>query len=184
MIGDYIRQIVGEQPLQAFTATVSEVDSAALTCTLQPVDGSAAFYDSPLQVVTGVQEGWVMIPRNGSYVLGIMTSKNTASVFSTQDVEKALLYADRVHIGGPEGSAAVLGEQLNENLEQLINAVKDIATELAQLATVQAAASVGPLAALAPGFSALLESATTLSVQLEALKPGLNDHISQKVTVI
>ncbi len=184
-IPDLVRKLSGHQKeeLYALMGTVSEVDEQALTCTVTPLNDKAPVMNVPLQGVV-VAGGWVLIPKDGSKVLIVFTGKKFASVVATPEVEKALLYGERTEIGGADGEPLVLGETLNATLGKYLDELNAALAALQQFASTQAAASVGTLAPLAAGFTALVTSMAQAQTKVEAIRPELPEHLSETVTTI
>lgn len=182
-IADIVRKIIGERDNFAFMAKVSEVDVHNLTCTLSPLDGKADFVEVPLQGVA-VLSGWVLVPKVGSNVLAVMTSPKSASIVTTPDIETAKLYATSFELGGSEGEPVVLGDSLNETLDALFGQLDVFLGDIQSFATTQSAASVGPLAPLAAGFTTLNVQASLVKTRLDQIRAVLEDHLSEKVTSV
>lgn len=169
--------------LYSLVCTVDAVDESARTCDVSPIDGHAPIYGVRLQGAIGDDTGVVCIPKTGSVVICTFLGKTSAYVALVSEVDRILLHAPDVSIGGNNGEKAVLGETLNDNLAELNGNLGDLLTHLSTFATTQAAASLGALAPLAAGYSALLVAITTLQATVATWEAKLQQHLSTTTTI-
>lgn len=110
-------------PVIVEPATVKDVDTENLTCTVLPVDGPE-IYDVRLKAgIDGVNDGVVQIPAADSTVLIAMIGNDAENwfVLAFSEVEETLIN------GGENGgliNIETLIEQLNKTNE-VVNAIKD-----------------------------------------------------------
>jgi hypothetical protein len=89
------------------------------------------------------------------------------------------IIAEEVQLNGLK--QAVLGPELNANLQQLNANLRSLLTALNTYASAQAAASAGTLAPLAPGYTALVAAVTSLDATVAAWDSSLIGHLTEKV---
>jgi hypothetical protein len=90
-----IRQLIQEialgvirgEELYSVVGKVSEIDEAARTCTVTPIEG-APIFDVRLQAWIDNEKGFVHIPSDGSEVIVTFINKDTGFVASMSEVAK------------------------------------------------------------------------------------------------
>lgn len=174
-----IREIAkSNDEVYSTVAQVTAVNETQRTCTVAPVDGTATVYNVRLQAAINGKEGFVAIPKTNSFVIITFLDRNTAYVGVMSELDKVLMYAPEVELGGPNGEALPLGESLNANLEELNANLRELVNALNQFTATQGAAAAGTLAPLAPGYTALATSLGTLLPKLAAWDNKLDNHLS------
>lgn len=167
----------------SLVCVVDQVNVTERSVDVTPSNGEAPIYSVRLQSLMSQERGVVAIPKKGSYVVVTFLARNDAYVAICEEVEQVLIYADDIQLGGDQGEKAVLGETLNDNLAELNGNLGDLLTHLSTFASTQAAASIGALAPLAAGYSALLTTITTLQATVATWEAKLQQHLSTTTTL-
>jgi len=112
-----------EAPVQTFPATILDVDSDELTCTIQPIDGPEIFNVRLKAAINGVTDGIVEIPSVGSSVLcGLIgNDDNTCVVLAVDAVDQILIN------GGNNGGLINIQTLITElgKTNDVVNAIKN-----------------------------------------------------------
>lgn len=183
-IKESIQRIAGgRDEVYSLVCLVDQVNITERSVDVSPANGDAPIYSVRLQSLMGQERGVVVVPKKGSYVVVTFLARNDAYVALCEEVDQVLIYADDIQLGGDNGEKAVLGETLNDNLAELNGNLSDLLTHLTTYATAQAAASIGALAPLAPGYSALLTAITTLQATVASWEAKLQQHLSTTTTL-
>lgn len=174
-------------------ATVLRVDRENFLYDCEDADGSP-YFDVRMNATTG-QTGVIAVPVVGSSViitdLGNQDSDWVQIAAGTvSDIYLVASGQNAIHVhelkgiqlgDGQQAGSAVVGNQLNVTLTELLTTLQSLLTALNTFAVTNQAASAGVLAPLAPAYAALLTSVTTVTQQLAQLPAKLPNHLSNTV---
>lgn len=134
-------------PVQVSIGKVVSMNSTERTCTVQR-EHLPTLYDVQLQPIIGLNNGFCIFPKIGSYVLvGIIENQiNHAFIISYSEVEE-------IHLGGFQHHGIVKIQPLKDNLQKLNQNI-----EILKNATYGIAAA---LDTLIPGTSAIFQTAVS-----------------------
>lgn len=105
------------------------VDEQARTCDFEPIEANAPRAGIKLQSVIDGNTGFVLIPKEGSFIVVSFFDKRTGFVSLTSEIEKILIDTDLVQYNGGSNGGLInindLVSQLNK-IETDINTLKSI----------------------------------------------------------
>jgi hypothetical protein len=159
-------------------------------------DGSVTRYIHFHEVVddSDAEQSWSMLQIDGNKQF-IKILKNAMSIYAvkydlkvkgtaTTDAKKIVEKSEDIMLGGDMVvSPAVLGDKLNTNLGQLLNANNSLLTLLQTYGNVQAtaAAATTVTAGLAPGYTALVAGLPAIVTSINTIITNLQAQLSQTV---
>jgi hypothetical protein len=120
-----------------------------------------------------LEQDYVLIQAGGVDGFYVFVSEGTEVYVNDQEIR----------LGSGDVEPAVLGNELNSTLFDLIQELVDGAGFIRSFATTQAAASQGTLAPLAPGFSQLAADMAVLRSRLSNVQANLANHLSDVVKI-
>lgn len=176
-----LEQMLDRRVVVGLLATVDSVDEGQLTFDCTPVGGGAAILDVRIRPVAGPgDQGVSIIPKVGSKVVAlsmggaqwimltatewssvkIMSAKSQLTMDANGLVEvagdKILAKSNDLVLGSQQGAEPMVkGDALGDRHAEIYTHLAAIQQSLLALATAGAAACLGPLAPLAPSFTAL-----------------------------
>lgn len=114
-----IRTLSGMDQLtyESMICKVTDIDTTKFTCTCLPIDGSADFIEIPYNV--GAVKGFVLEPKDGSYVALTTTSETTGFVSMVSEV-------NQIYLNGDNEGGLVKVQDLVTKLNDLENKVNSI----------------------------------------------------------
>jgi hypothetical protein len=118
-ITEAIRALSGMDDLgfESMAATVKSVDTTAMTCDVEPINGDADFLDVRLNA--DYTKGFTLIPKEGSVVILSQLSDATAYVTMVSEV-------DNIYLAGDANGGLVKVTDLVSKLNNLENKVNTI----------------------------------------------------------
>jgi len=117
-----IRTLSGIDQLsyESMVCKVSEIDTTKFTCTCSPIDGSADYIEIPYNV--GAVKGFVIEPKDGSYVALTTTSETTGFVSMVSEV-------NQIYLNGDNEGGLVKVQDLVDRLNDIKDVVNDLITK-------------------------------------------------------
>ena len=117
-----IRTLSGVDQLsyESMVCKVSEIDTTKFTCTCSPIDGSADYIEIPYNV--GAVKGFVLEPKDGSYIALTTTSETTGFVSMVSEV-------NQIYLNGDNEGGLVKVQDLVDRLNDIKNVVNDLITK-------------------------------------------------------
>ncbi len=122
---EVIRSVAGiyEMEFESVLCTVSNIDLVANTCTCTPINGNAEFHDVILSA--NKSKGFLLIPKNNTFVICSATSNTTAFISMVSDV-------DQVYLAGDANGGIIKIAELTAQLNDLVTTLQ---AQLALIAT-------------------------------------------------
>lgn len=137
-------------------------------------------------IVTPFVESTVLIMDLGNlgqeYVL-VQASEIAKVQIVVDESTEVLVDNQSIQLGINGAEPAVLGEELNTNLQNLLDELSNMITHLDTFCTTQGAAATGTLAPLAAGYTTLKASLATVQTAVNALENDLPNHNSATVSI-
>ena len=117
-----IRTLSGMDQLsyESMVCKVTDIDTTKFTCTCSPIDGSADYIEVPYNV--GAVKGFVLEPKDGSYVALTTTSETTGFVSMVSEV-------NQIYLNGDNEGGLVKVQDLVDRLNDIKNVVNDLITK-------------------------------------------------------
>lgn len=167
-----IRQIVGADGIkkaQIIMGTVTNVDEK--TCDVDITLGDACQSIKGVNLNSASNDGFTLIPANGSDILIALMPDNSAYMVACEDIDKAVCYIDEnnsyefdnngfIWNGGNNGGLVKVIE-LTQKVNNLENLVNNLLTTLKTTTIPLAPSGTYPFAPLYAAFSALTPTTQT-----------------------
>lgn len=120
-LADAVKELSGFNDLEYESALckVSDINLDDNTCTCTPINGDAAYFDVILS--SDKSKGFLLIPKNNSFVICTQTSQTTAYISMVSDV-------DQVYLAGDENGGLIKITDLITKLNNLENKVNSVIT--------------------------------------------------------
>ena len=99
------------------------VDETARTCDLEPIEDEAPRAGIRLQSVIDGTTGFVLIPKEGSFIAVTFFDKRTGFVSLTSEIEKILIDTDLVQFNGGSNGGLI---NINDLVTQMNKAQNDL----------------------------------------------------------
>lgn len=146
MNSDQVYSVVG---------TVTEVDEAARVCTVQPLNGDAELFDVRLQAELDSEDGLVLIPAVGSWVVVTFLEQNTGYVAATGKVDKVMWKVEGQKLEFSKSGLSLSSDQATytDQVEKMMDTINALIDTLLQF---QLATNMGPTVSVMPQVVALL----------------------------
>lgn len=171
-----MRTIIGEKDFETCVCKVTSVNGA--TCNVERVLDGKIIKGVRLNSTIKSDDGLVIIPKTGSYVLVTNIDGDKCFVSQFSEIEKITLnVANNIEINGGENGGIVIVEKLKDNLQK----INDFLTILKN--TLGVDASGLPSTITEPGNGAPSALATALGAALLNMElPTYDDIENSKIT--
>lgn len=135
---------------------VTEVDQAARTCSVEPLNGDAELLDVRLQAEQSSDVGPVAIPAVGSWVVVTFLSKETAYVAQFSQVEKVLCVVDGATVEFTKKGVSLASDSASfaDQVGALLDTLDGLIGTLLQF---QLSTNMGPTIAVMPQIVTALQ---------------------------
>lgn len=201
LIRQIVRPLIKPAHIKAKVISVNKDDS---TCEVESlIDGGRMVGVRLRSSVNDQKAGLILYPKIDTTVTVGVVQGNMADVFVSQVEEfesclialqtgfklevnsdgEVLIESDKIDLGNGQGEPLVLGNTLNQRLNEIVQLISTLNNNLIAFATTQstAAAANPATAGLAAGFTTLLNSRTSQASNIASIPSQLSEHLSQKV---
>ena len=115
ILEEFVANQIDRENFYSIIGKAVNVDSDARTCDLEPIEDEAPRAGIRLQSVIGETKGFVLIPKEGSFIVASFFDRTTGFVSLTSEIEKIHFEA------GGEDLKLILNDLIKEIKNAIIN---------------------------------------------------------------
>ena len=120
---EFISKQIDRENFYSIEGKAVNVDEAARTCDLEPTEDIAPRAGIRLQAVIDETKGFVLIPKEGSFIVVSFFDRTTGFVSLTSEIEKILIDTDLVQFNGGDNGGLI---NINDLVTQMNKAQNDL----------------------------------------------------------
>jgi len=164
--------------------------------TIDVKDGDDNEYLDVRLNATPSKTGMLIVPKVGSSVIVLNVGKSEHDylmihageiaqvIFHAEEKTEVLIDDAVIRLGTESPEKAVIGEELNKNLNNLLSELDKFLGAFRTFVTNQAAVTANPpFTPMSPNYAALLPQITPIKAALTGVKNQLNQHLSETVKI-
>lgn len=125
---EIIDNLISRESFYSVTGKAINIDETARTCELESIEGDANRAGIRLQSVEDGTTGFVIIPKEDSFITVTFTDKRTGFVSLTSEIEKILIDTDLVQYNGGDNGGLI-------NISDLVTQMNKAQNDLNSLKT-------------------------------------------------
>lgn len=146
---------IGNERFYSVLGTAINVDEEKRTCDLQPVEDTAIRTKVRLQSVISETQGFVLIPKEGSFIAVSFFDKSKGFVALTSELEKIIIDTALVQFNRGDNGGLINIEGLVNRMNNMENKLNGLVGDFnahthATTATIQATSVLGIITPTAP----------------------------------
>jgi len=123
ILREFHDRFMGNERFYSVIGTAVNVDETKRTCNLEPLEDDAIRTGVRLQSVISETQGFVLIPKEGSFIAVTFFDKSKGFVSLTSELEKIIIDTDLVQFNGGNNGGLI-------NIEGLVDRMNEIETKL------------------------------------------------------
>lgn len=172
---EFISNELAKERFYSLIGKAVNVDEDKRICDFAPIDDIATREGIRLQSAINETKGFVLIPKENSFIIVTFLNKSTGFVSLTSELEKIIWDVDLTQVNGGENGGLINIQPLIDKINQLENALNShIAIFNSHIhittATVAATPTPGIIAPTTPGDATNTIAPITLKSDLEDTK--------------